>query len=61
MTSKTWPVVELFGSTIQGEGVDQGVVTHFVRFGGCDFRCSWCLETPPMQFSPMRCVRTLND
>ena len=37
-----WPVVEIFGPTVQGEGVDQGVVSHFVRFGGCDFRCSWC-------------------
>jgi 7-carboxy-7-deazaguanine synthase len=40
-----WPVVEIFGPTIQGEGVDQGVVAHFVRFGGCDFRCTWC-DTP---------------
>lgn len=42
---KTFPVVEVFGPTLQGEGVDQGVVTHFVRFGGCDFRCDWC-DTP---------------
>jgi 7-carboxy-7-deazaguanine synthase len=42
---QTWPVVEIFGPTIQGEGVDQGVVTHFVRFGGCDYRCTWC-DTP---------------
>lgn len=41
----TWPVVEIFGPTIQGEGVDQGVAAHFVRFGGCDYRCSWC-DTP---------------
>lgn len=41
----SWPVVEIFGPTIQGEGVDQGVVAHFVRFGGCDFRCTWC-DTP---------------
>jgi 7-carboxy-7-deazaguanine synthase len=40
-----WPVVEIFGPTIQGEGVDQGVVSHFVRFGGCDYRCDWC-DTP---------------
>lgn len=40
-----WPVVEIFGPTLQGEGVDQGVVAHFVRFGGCDFRCDWC-DTP---------------
>lgn len=42
---QTWPVVEVFGPTVQGEGVDQGAVCHFVRFGGCDFKCSWC-DTP---------------
>lgn len=40
-----WPVVEVFGPTVQGEGIDQGVVSHFVRFGGCDYRCTWC-DTP---------------
>lgn len=43
--TQTWPVVEVFGPTVQGEGVDQGVVCHFVRFGGCDFKCDWC-DTP---------------
>lgn len=38
-------MIEIFGPTVQGEGVDQGVVSHFVRFGGCDFRCDWC-DTP---------------
>lgn len=40
-----WPVIEVFGPTVQGEGVDQGVAAHFVRFGGCDFKCDWC-DTP---------------
>lgn len=39
------PVIEIFGPTIQGEGVDQGTTCHFVRFGGCDYRCTWC-DTP---------------
>ena len=39
------PVVEIFGPTIQGEGVDQGISCYFVRFGGCDFKCVWC-DTP---------------
>lgn len=38
-------VVEIFGPTIQGEGPCAGRVTHFVRFGGCDYRCEWC-DTP---------------
>jgi len=37
-----FPVVELFGPTIQGEGPDAGVPAYFVRFGGCDYRCAWC-------------------
>lgn len=40
--SKLIPVVEIFGPTIQGEGAEAGIPTHFVRVGGCDFRCSWC-------------------
>lgn len=39
---KTFPVVEIFGPTIQGEGSEAGVPTHFIRLGGCDYRCSWC-------------------
>lgn len=39
---KKIPVVEVFGPTIQGEGIDQGRPCHFVRFGGCDFKCEWC-------------------
>lgn len=35
-------VSEIFGPTIQGEGVLVGLPTVFVRTGGCDFRCSWC-------------------
>ncbi|MEZ2128326.1 MULTISPECIES: 7-carboxy-7-deazaguanine synthase QueE [unclassified Sinorhizobium] len=35
-------VSEIFGPTIQGEGVLIGLPTVFVRSGGCDYRCSWC-------------------
>lgn len=38
----TFPVVELFGPTVQGEGPDAGRPAYFVRFGGCDYRCRWC-------------------
>ncbi len=39
---KKFPVMELFGPTIQGEGAIAGVRSHFIRFGGCPFRCRWC-------------------
>jgi 7-carboxy-7-deazaguanine synthase len=39
---KTFPIIEIFGPTIQGEGAEAGLACHFVRLGGCDFRCSWC-------------------
>lgn len=42
MTDKRYPVIEIFGPTIQGEGALAGKVTQFVRFGGCDYRCAWC-------------------
>lgn len=35
-------IMELFGPTIQGEGIMTGTVTHFLRTGGCPLRCSWC-------------------
>lgn len=37
-----FPVVELFGPTLQGEGVLAGQVSYFLRTGGCTFRCTWC-------------------
>src|SRR3712207_8798896 len=40
--TKTYPVIEIFGPTIQGEGAEAGLPTHFVRLGGCDYRCAWC-------------------
>lgn len=42
---KKFPVIEIFGPTIQGEGPDQGLPVYFIRFGGCDFHCDWC-DTP---------------
>lgn len=35
-------ISEIFGPTIQGEGLLIGQPTVFVRAAGCDFRCSWC-------------------
>jgi len=36
------PVYEIFGPTIQGEGLYCGHRTIFLRLAGCDYRCSWC-------------------
>ena len=36
------PVMEIFGPTIQGEGLMAGTLTSFVRTGGCGLRCNWC-------------------
>ena len=39
---RTFPLVEAFGPTIQGEGPDAGRRCFFIRLGGCDYRCAWC-------------------
>lgn len=39
---KTIPVVEIFGPTIQGEGIVCGQRTVFIRFGLCDYKCVMC-------------------
>lgn len=38
---KTYPVNEIF-SSIQGEGAWTGIPATFIRFQGCNLRCSWC-------------------
>lgn len=35
-------VAEMFGDTIQGEGVNTGVPATFLRLQGCTLNCSWC-------------------
>lgn len=39
---RSFPVAEIFGPTIQGEGPLAGRRCFFIRFGGCDFSCIWC-------------------
>lgn len=47
-------LVEIF-SSVQGEGPDVGAATLFLRFGGCDLRCSWC--DSPHTWRPARHCR----
>lgn len=37
-----YPISEIFGPTVQGEGPWAGLPTYFVRFAGCDWDCEWC-------------------
>lgn len=37
-----FPVLEIFGPTVQGEGMVIGRKTCFVRLAGCDYECVWC-------------------
>ena len=39
-----FPVVEKFLS-IDGEGPTAGELATFIRFQGCNLRCSWCDTT----------------
>ncbi len=49
-----YPVIELFGPTIQGEGLLAGTKTLFVRFGGCDFKCAKCDSPHAIQQDAIR-------
>ncbi|GGD90692.1 7-carboxy-7-deazaguanine synthase QueE [Paenibacillus nasutitermitis] len=42
MDHSRFPVIEVFGPTVQGEGMVIGQKTMFIRMAGCDYRCSWC-------------------
>ena len=42
MAANRLPVMEIFGPTIQGEGMVIGQKTMFVRTAGCDYSCAWC-------------------
>ena len=58
MKTETFPVVELFDS-IEGEGKRTGYMAVFVRFAGCNLRCSYCdtgyaLERSPAIFDDVK-------
>lgn len=56
--------MEIFGPTMQGEGLMNGTVTHFLRTGGCGLRCSWCdtmFAVDPAQIKAGRTMMTLDE
>lgn len=55
---KRFPVVEIFGPTIQGEGSMCGVQTYFIRFGGCDYRCKMCDSMHAVDPSSVKALST---
>src|SRR5690625_266404 len=56
----TIPVLEIFGPTIQGEGMVIGQKTMFVRTAGCDYSCSWCDSKFTWDGSEKHNIRKMN-
>lgn len=48
MTGRILAVNEIFGPTIQGEGLSLGEPTFFLRLAGCNLRCSFCFAAGSM-------------
>lgn len=66
MTDKQhqFPIMEIFGPVIQGEGALAGRLTHFIRFGGCGHRCKWCdtmWAVDPKQVKENRVMMTAEE
>lgn len=58
------PIIEIFGPTIQGEGLMTGTVTHFLRTGGCGLKCTWCdsmYAVDPVQVKANRTMMTITE
>ncbi|MGI6008598.1 MAG: 7-carboxy-7-deazaguanine synthase QueE [Methanomethylophilus sp.] len=53
-------IVETFLS-IQGEGLQMGRLTYFVRTAGCNLRCSWCDTGYALNDSDAKCQMTPDE
>ena len=53
------PVIELFGPTIQGEGLLLGHPTFFLRTGGCGYKCTWCDSMHAVDPAQVKANRTM--
>lgn len=58
--NRSIPVLEIFGPTVQGEGMVIGRKTMFVRTAGCDYHCSWCDSSFTWDGSGKAHIRLLN-
>lgn len=54
------PVLEIFGPTVQGEGMVIGQKTMFVRTAGCDYSCAWCDSAFTWDGSGVKDIRKMN-
>lgn len=58
-TPRLSPIAETFTS-VQGEGKLTGVASFFIRFSGCNLRCSWC-DTPYASWSPESRIQSIDE
>lgn len=40
--NKKLKIAEMFCDTLQGEGINVGMLATFIRLQGCTLKCSWC-------------------
>lgn len=63
MSETLLAVSEIFGPTIQGEGLSAGMPALFVRLAGCNLSCVWC-DTPYTwdwtRFDPKVEIKSMN-